>query len=258
MTARFLAVKNYRDFQHYSDRLPPWIKLYYSLLDDYGFLQLTEVQQIHLVLIWLVASRHDNRIPYDEKYIRAAIRAKKRVDLAALVSAGFLTVVHASAGASPHASNGASPPRVQPRTHATEAEAETESTSSSGASGGTVAGRSEAKIAALLPTDADRAALAALLARVPARSPWCHEMLACLEGMGGHHVLTPAQLGEALRDYAGNGAISNPNLRQFRRYLESAARPPEMTPHRARNGSGANGSLSLDQQIAALEELKHA
>jgi hypothetical protein len=34
---RFLQVKNWRSFQHYGKRNPPWIKLHRALLDDYAF-----------------------------------------------------------------------------------------------------------------------------------------------------------------------------------------------------------------------------
>lgn len=101
MSERFLIVKNFEKYQHYSDRNPPWIKLYYGLLDDMAFLALAETTQMHLVKIWLAVSRHDGfRIPYDEPYIRAAIRAKSKVDLRALIASGFLIVTDASAGAS--------------------------------------------------------------------------------------------------------------------------------------------------------------
>lgn len=96
---KFLAVKNYEKFQHYRDRLPPWIKLYNTLLDDYAFIELPETSRIHLVLLWLVASRHENRIPYDLKYLARAIHAKSRIDIPRLVEAGFLTVVEQGATA---------------------------------------------------------------------------------------------------------------------------------------------------------------
>lgn len=109
---QFLAVKNYEKFQHYRDRLPPWIKLYNTLLDDYAFIELPETARIHLVLLWLVASRHENRIPYDLKYLTRAIHAKSRIDIPRLVGAGFLTIVEqdATAGMEHSASNGASTP----------------------------------------------------------------------------------------------------------------------------------------------------
>jgi hypothetical protein len=87
---KYLAIKNFERFQHYHDRIPPWIKLYNSLLDDYAFLQLGDAARSHLILLWLVASRHKNRIPNDPKYIASAIHARGKVDIAALVDGGFV------------------------------------------------------------------------------------------------------------------------------------------------------------------------
>lgn len=92
-----LAVKNFQHFQHYGDRKPIWIKLYNDLLDDYDFAQLSEESRFHLVMIWLLASRHDNRIPHDAAWIGQRINARRPVDLDVLISAGFLVVrEHAS------------------------------------------------------------------------------------------------------------------------------------------------------------------
>lgn len=232
---KYFAVKGYRDFQHYSERNPPWIKLYYRLIGDLDFKRLTEVQQIHLVLIWLIASRLDNRIPYDEAYVRAAIGAKRRVDLKALVDSGFLLMVEDTPGASngkgpgastkvsPGASADASTRSMPPHTREEATEATEHSPSLS-----LDARAAEAALAALLPTDADRNALTAvMLAASKHARAWLAEMQACLDGMGGHVHATPAQLGEALRDYVANGAHEFKNMRQFRRYLRSAAESGE-------------------------------
>jgi hypothetical protein len=59
----YLRVKNWAEFQHYKDRNPPWIKLHRALLDDYEFARLPDASKAHLVLIWLLASQSDGRIP---------------------------------------------------------------------------------------------------------------------------------------------------------------------------------------------------
>jgi hypothetical protein len=88
---RFLSVKNFEEYQHYSNRTPPWIKLYNSLLDDYAFLNLSEASQIHLVKLWLLASRHENRIPNDLAYISAKILPRSAIDIDELILSGFIT-----------------------------------------------------------------------------------------------------------------------------------------------------------------------
>ena len=96
MTQTF-SVTNFEKFQHYRDRSPPWIKLYNGLLDDYGFAQLPDASKLHLVAIWLLASRFDNRVPHDPGWIARRINASERVDLSLLQARGFITVNDAGA-----------------------------------------------------------------------------------------------------------------------------------------------------------------
>lgn len=84
------SVKNFEKFQHYKDRSPPWIKLYNELLDDYEFGRLQDASKLHLVLIWLLASRSENKLPYDPAWIGKRINASETVNLDALCAAGFI------------------------------------------------------------------------------------------------------------------------------------------------------------------------
>ena len=92
---RHLCVKRWDDFQHYksgknADASPMWIRLYTRLLDDYDFQQLRDETKAHLVLIWLLAARLDNRIPHDAGWIAKKIGARSPVAIRDLVIAGFL------------------------------------------------------------------------------------------------------------------------------------------------------------------------
>lgn len=51
-----ITPKNWREFQHYKDRSPPWIRLHRKLLDDKDFNRLSPSACKVLVLLWLVAS----------------------------------------------------------------------------------------------------------------------------------------------------------------------------------------------------------
>ena len=88
--AVYFAVRNYDKFQHYKDRRPPWIKLYISLLDDYEFTHLPDAAKYHLLAIYLLASRYDNKIPYDARWIKHQISAAEEVDLPLLEMSGFI------------------------------------------------------------------------------------------------------------------------------------------------------------------------
>ncbi len=86
---KYLAIKNFEQFQHYKDRAPLWIKMHTSVLSDFALLTLPEAAQAQLFKLWILASRLENRIPNDKKFICAQIFAKK-LYLAELVAAGFL------------------------------------------------------------------------------------------------------------------------------------------------------------------------
>lgn len=86
----FFSVKNFEKFQHYKDRAPPWIRLYNALLDDYEYGRLQDASKAHLMGIWLLASRYDNKIPFDSEWISRRINATCEIDLQELADAGFI------------------------------------------------------------------------------------------------------------------------------------------------------------------------
>jgi len=88
----FFSVKNWDELQHYKDRAPPWIKLYNHLLDDYEFACLQDASKLHLVLIWLLASRNNNRLPFNARWIKQRIGVDGDVDLNELAALGFIEV----------------------------------------------------------------------------------------------------------------------------------------------------------------------
>lgn len=52
----FLLPKNWREFQHYKDRNPPWIRLHRKLLDDRDFQRLPLASRALAPMLWLLAS----------------------------------------------------------------------------------------------------------------------------------------------------------------------------------------------------------
>lgn len=91
--AGYIEVKNFERFQHYKDRKPPWIKLYNDLLDDYEFGCLPDASKWLAVGLWLLASRHSNRVANDPEWIARMIHASQPVNIEPLVSAGFVRVL---------------------------------------------------------------------------------------------------------------------------------------------------------------------
>jgi uncharacterized phage protein (TIGR02220 family) len=86
----YFEVINFAQMQHYKDRNPPWIKLYNEILDDYKFSCLQDASKLHHILICLLASRNNNKIPYDAKWIAKRINASEPVNLKALEDAGLI------------------------------------------------------------------------------------------------------------------------------------------------------------------------
>lgn len=87
---RFFKVKNFEQFQHYKHRNPPWIKFYNLTLDDYEIARLPDVAKAHLFSIWLLASRHNNRLQYDAQWVAQRINATESVNLEALAASGLI------------------------------------------------------------------------------------------------------------------------------------------------------------------------
>lgn len=83
------AIKNWNDFQHYSKRNPPWIKLHRSILDDYAFCSLPDEAKAHLMLLWAYASQNNGRVPADALFLERKLSITN-LDLDLLVERGFL------------------------------------------------------------------------------------------------------------------------------------------------------------------------
>lgn len=113
----------------------------------------------------------------------------------------------------------------------------------------------ESAIASRLTNDADRNALTAVVRIAPNATAWLAEMAAALDGMAGHAHLSPLQLGEALRDFVGNGATSTPGLKHFRAYLRRAA---VEKPGRERDDDGYQRTQNALDEMIAREKAKEA
>ena len=68
-----MKIKNWTKFQHFKDRRPPWVKLYRDILDDIEWHELDPLAAKVLVMLWLIASEDDGRIP-DTKTLAFRLR----------------------------------------------------------------------------------------------------------------------------------------------------------------------------------------
>jgi hypothetical protein len=62
-----IRIKNWKQFQHFKDRKPPWIKLYRDLLDDPEWHELDPLSAKVLVMLWLIASENNGELPSVKK-----------------------------------------------------------------------------------------------------------------------------------------------------------------------------------------------
>jgi hypothetical protein len=77
----YFRVVNFEKYQHYKKRSPPWIKLHRRVFSNYEISQLPDNCKAHIFCIWLLASEHNNVLPWDEEWISGQINADTKVDL---------------------------------------------------------------------------------------------------------------------------------------------------------------------------------
>jgi len=246
---RALIIKNFRTFQHYKDRNPPWIKLYTALLEDYDFLALSDAARSQLMLIWLVAARMGGSVPDDPKWIAATIHCTSPLKLRELLASGFLISVEqddstALASRTQGASDDASSALAKVE-HATtrdareEAEAETEGETEThppprAKPRATPNDGQHAELLRLIP-DNRRADLETALAECDRVAAMTAELLGYATDAGGTgRTYSGADIGSALHDWVANGDHRRFNARQLRRYVEGARASPV----------GGNGTVS--------------
>lgn len=86
-----LSFRNWRRYQHYTDRKPPWIKLYTDFRTDTE--HLSEQARLMACLLFTVAAERDNRFRSDERWMAVELNVSARtvrVGLAELIADGML------------------------------------------------------------------------------------------------------------------------------------------------------------------------
>ena len=105
-----IEIRNWRQFQHYRNRRPPWVKLYTEILDDFDddgnpkrFRSLPDTAKLTFVMLLALASRYNGIIPTDDPQWLATHTgiAPESVNIEPLLQANY---IHASKDASKDAS----------------------------------------------------------------------------------------------------------------------------------------------------------
>lgn len=86
----FVRVRNFKKFQHYKHRKPPWIRLYFDLLSDQDFFRLRGDVKFQIIAFFMLASQCNNKISTDLEWIRTKIQCAETIDLQALLDTGFI------------------------------------------------------------------------------------------------------------------------------------------------------------------------
>ena len=89
----YFKVSNLDKFQQYKDRNPTWIKLHRSVLTDFDHVELPDTVKWHLCGIWLIASAHNNKLPYNDEMITRLIQANTKTNLNLLLTKGFIEII---------------------------------------------------------------------------------------------------------------------------------------------------------------------
>lgn len=87
----FIQVKGWKDMQHYKHRSPPWIKLHAHMLDDPAFSKLTSCDVGVYAKLLLIASKLENCIPYDTRWLRTRYGISVH-SIAVCAQAGLITI----------------------------------------------------------------------------------------------------------------------------------------------------------------------
>jgi hypothetical protein len=83
-------IVNWRSFQHYKERNPPWIKLHRELLTSRAWISADDANRALMVALMLIAADTDNLIPADPAYIRRRAYLNTEPDFSRLLEVGFL------------------------------------------------------------------------------------------------------------------------------------------------------------------------
>lgn len=96
---QYIQVSNWADYQHYSDRNPPWIKLHFDIISSRLWTCYSAQAYKLFASILLLASRHDNKIPFEKEFIVGFSQLDPELNfdgferiIECLVQDGYLTI----------------------------------------------------------------------------------------------------------------------------------------------------------------------
>lgn len=91
-----VRIRNWRQFQHYRDRRPSWIKVHFQLLTSKDWVSASNSERVLALACMLIASQSrelDGRFEADPEYFRRVAYLHERPDFNPLIQRGFLEVL---------------------------------------------------------------------------------------------------------------------------------------------------------------------
>ena len=85
----YYEIPTWKDYQHYKDRDPPWIKLHFSLLTSPTWVMLDDASRALAIACMLIASRNHGKVPSNPDYIKR-VAYLNSVNFKPLIENGFL------------------------------------------------------------------------------------------------------------------------------------------------------------------------
>lgn len=92
----FIRICKWREFQHYSDRSPPWVKLHRDLLASRTWVGASNETRVLAIASIILAAATDNLTPLDVPYIKRVAYLEFEPDFGPLLDKQFLEFVDES------------------------------------------------------------------------------------------------------------------------------------------------------------------
>jgi hypothetical protein len=86
----YFDIPKWREYQHYNNRNPPWIKLHFSILSSPDWVMLADASRVLAIACMLIASRNEGKVPNDPKYLQRVAYLSEPPDFQPLIDCGFL------------------------------------------------------------------------------------------------------------------------------------------------------------------------
>jgi hypothetical protein len=104
-----LRIKNWKTFQHYDHRCPPWIKLHFKILSSRDWVKASDSERVLAIACMLIASQDeakDGSFDADPDYIQRVAYLNTPPDFKPLIDKGFLEVLADASACKQESTNG--------------------------------------------------------------------------------------------------------------------------------------------------------